>query len=446
MDKGIKRPKYIGNSRVQKKGRVYAFRNGVLMLRNISTPFLNALDVRHRVVIFGQSLCQMKGFNMWKHDFWFQNGSIMRKEREHFEPIKKTNWTIYIYIYTHAFTYHVCMLSYNVDTKHRRTRKIHPNPLHPTTELQQRWQQQCQPIDIRTLSHLQQFASNPPESLVTVGATASDGNGDCKELMRSGGSSSSSDMDNTWRAAMSTSQYDDEKKNGNCDHSDCRLHRNKKGQHSAQHNMAENSSNSKCPVTQQWQGCCCHIKSKRLKETKGRLSKKASLANVPSFRFFVPVFRFAYPPGAPVLVPSFRFLYSCSGLEHLPKPRFWKAPFCELPKRQINSGGANHATNCGNRCWWRWWWYGGLWYLLAIRAIHMMFYTRWLFMIKGLRFLSHSNKNDNDNISVCTWLWVVTLVSHKHVPADQFGLLLKARWENATTSEQLQQALQAGLH
>ena len=34
-------------------GHVYAFENGVLMLRNISTPFLNALDVRRQVVIFG---------------------------------------------------------------------------------------------------------------------------------------------------------------------------------------------------------------------------------------------------------------------------------------------------------------------------------------------------------------------------------------------------------
>ena len=33
-------------------GRVYAFENGVLMLRNISAPFLNALDVRWKVFFF----------------------------------------------------------------------------------------------------------------------------------------------------------------------------------------------------------------------------------------------------------------------------------------------------------------------------------------------------------------------------------------------------------
>ena len=49
----------IRNSSVQNWG-VYGFENGVLMLRNITTPFLNALDVRHRVVILGQSLCLTK--------------------------------------------------------------------------------------------------------------------------------------------------------------------------------------------------------------------------------------------------------------------------------------------------------------------------------------------------------------------------------------------------
>ena len=44
-------------------GRVYAFENGVLVLRNIPAEFLNAFDVRQKVDIFGQSLCQTKRFS-----------------------------------------------------------------------------------------------------------------------------------------------------------------------------------------------------------------------------------------------------------------------------------------------------------------------------------------------------------------------------------------------
>ena len=91
--------------------RVYAFENGVLMLRNISTPFLNALgcasDCRHFRRDF---LADAKVSPEEKHDFWcpelFQhevkNGII-------FEPIGKNtpklNTTaympFYIYICTH---------------------------------------------------------------------------------------------------------------------------------------------------------------------------------------------------------------------------------------------------------------------------------------------------------------------------------------------------------
>ena len=63
-----------------KMGCVYAFDNGDPTLRNISAPFLNALDDSRQVVILGESLCQTRKF-YWgkfrKHDFvvaeWFHN-------------------------------------------------------------------------------------------------------------------------------------------------------------------------------------------------------------------------------------------------------------------------------------------------------------------------------------------------------------------------------------
>ena len=58
-------------------------------------------------------------------------------------------------------------------------------------------------------------------------------------------------------------------------------------------------------------------------ETKGRFCERAVLANVPSFRFLAPSFRFFVYPRSGFLVPSFRFLYPCSG-------------FCQARKRHIN--------------------------------------------------------------------------------------------------------------
>ena len=41
-------------------GRMHAFENGALMLRNLNAPFLNASDVRRKVVTFGVNFWRRK--------------------------------------------------------------------------------------------------------------------------------------------------------------------------------------------------------------------------------------------------------------------------------------------------------------------------------------------------------------------------------------------------
>ena len=59
-----------GELKRSKMARVYPFNNGVLMLRNISAPFLNALDVRTRVDISVHLCRQLLAFHRGKTFFF----------------------------------------------------------------------------------------------------------------------------------------------------------------------------------------------------------------------------------------------------------------------------------------------------------------------------------------------------------------------------------------
>ena len=91
-----------------KMGCVHAFDNGEPMLRNISAPFLNALDDSQQVVIFRQSLCQTTWFHQGKTRFWgFKMVPSGGKKRNIFDPpptpqkneTEHNSMHIYIYIY-----------------------------------------------------------------------------------------------------------------------------------------------------------------------------------------------------------------------------------------------------------------------------------------------------------------------------------------------------------
>ena len=61
-----------------KMARVVAFENGVLMLRNICAPFLNATDVRWQIFFFSDTICVRKNrFSLGKTGLlvskWFQD-------------------------------------------------------------------------------------------------------------------------------------------------------------------------------------------------------------------------------------------------------------------------------------------------------------------------------------------------------------------------------------
>ena len=67
-----------------KMGCLEAFENGVPMLRNMSAPFLNALDDKPQVCFSRPSLVRMKRFHGGKHVFLVLSGCICNKKREAF--------------------------------------------------------------------------------------------------------------------------------------------------------------------------------------------------------------------------------------------------------------------------------------------------------------------------------------------------------------------------
>ena len=76
-------------------------------MRNISAPFLNALDDKQQVVMSRQSLCRTTWFTRGKHDFWVSKWFHQEAKREHIRTLKKKNTPklnttthMYIYIYT----------------------------------------------------------------------------------------------------------------------------------------------------------------------------------------------------------------------------------------------------------------------------------------------------------------------------------------------------------
>ena len=93
------------------------------------------------------------------------------------------------------------------------------------------------------------------------------------------------------------------------------------------------------PRTMSWQNGCFHEFLYRViplmlrEETKGRFRKRAVLANVPSFRFFVPGNICMYPRSGFWYrgTSEYTLLPVCGTGEHPPKPPFWKPPFCEPP-------------------------------------------------------------------------------------------------------------------
>ena len=87
-----------GKLKRSRMARVYPFNNGVLMLRNISAPFLNALKVRTRVDISVHLCWKLLTFHRGKNSFLsFSFVPCARKKRRILEPIgeKKAprNWT-----------------------------------------------------------------------------------------------------------------------------------------------------------------------------------------------------------------------------------------------------------------------------------------------------------------------------------------------------------------
>ena len=95
-------------------GRVYAFDNGVLMLRNISAPFLNALDVRPRVDVFGLMFWRLPTCHQGKKHFCNSISFHVQNKTAHSwthgeksAPKLNTTACIYIYIYIYILLYYI---------------------------------------------------------------------------------------------------------------------------------------------------------------------------------------------------------------------------------------------------------------------------------------------------------------------------------------------------
>ena len=90
--------------------RVYPFNNGVLMLRNISAPFLNALEDKPLLDIEGLLSWKLLTFHRGKNGFChFHSFHVHKKNAHSWTYWRKKeaprNWTQqHIYIYTHTHT------------------------------------------------------------------------------------------------------------------------------------------------------------------------------------------------------------------------------------------------------------------------------------------------------------------------------------------------------